>query len=191
MSLILLILFCGNSFAAKSRSIWGGGNSVKKVAADGYTMRQLRKVGVGVGVSGQHGVMGGQLEFNFFPETSFIAGFGMGSNYQTFNFQIKRMLGGSSFMPYATAGFTHWYSATKDSSFSSTEPDFLADKFLSAAERRGAFSENIIYPGIGFQYLQLDGDWAGSSLYAEILLFIDIDDLISAPTGSIGYMYYF
>ena len=163
-----------------------------KIANDGFAMRNLRKVGFGVGSAGSLGLLGAMIELNFTSDMSLMTSFGLASNYQTFGLQVKKILGGKAFMPYFSAGYTRWYTTGDKGAIHKTTPKFFGDKFLNSEERSsGKIAENILYPGFGFQYMQLNGDWAGTSLYAEILLLIDVDDLQSEGTGGLGLIYYF
>ncbi|MEZ4873732.1 MAG: hypothetical protein R2827_16120 [Bdellovibrionales bacterium] len=163
-----------------------------KFAADGISLRQKRKVGVGMTAMGAYGVTGVNLELNFTPKISALTGFGIGDGYQTFNFQIKQNIGGTNFIPYVTAGYTRWYTTSNElRAFKETTPEFLAKKFLSSTERRGRFAEDIIYPSAGVQFVMLNGEWAGFAINAEFLFLVDVDDLVSAPAGALGFSYYF
>lgn len=162
-------------------------------AADGMSFRKQRRFGVGLSTAGALGLVGANLEINFTDQTSFLGGFGLGDSYQSFALQMKHSIGGRWFMPYVGGGYARWYTAgDKNGQLNKTNPSFLADRFLNNEEKSsGEFAENLIYPMAGVQYLQLSGNWAGVSAYAQILMLIDIDDLISAPTGEFGIFYYF
>ncbi|MCB0390231.1 MAG: hypothetical protein KDD58_03015 [Bdellovibrionales bacterium] len=166
--------------------------SESKSTLNSADFKYKRKVGVGISAAGASGLIGANLELNFTPETSFSTSFGLADNFQTFGFSIKKSISGKYFAPYIAGGFTRWYTVTDEGPFTESSPGFLAEKFLSAKEKQeGQFAETLIYPALGIQYLQLDGEWAGSSIYAEVLMLIDIDDFKSAPTGGVGYLYYF
>lgn len=164
-----------------------------KQADSGFDFRKKRKFGVGLSTAGALGLVGANLEIVFTPESSFMGGFGLGDSYQTFALQYKKAIGGRWFVPYVGGGFARWYTAgDKNGSVQDTSPGFLADRFLNDEERRsGEFAENLIYPMAGVQYYQLKGDWAGSSLYAQIMMLFDMDDFVSAATGEFGVFYYF
>ncbi len=189
--IILLLTF------AVATNVWGArfaksSTSYQKIAGTGLKMRELRKVGLGVQAGGALGSYGIGLELNFQPDFSTSVGFGMGSGYQAMNVQFKKYIGGQNFLPFITAGVSRWFTASRaERDFTSSSPEFLADKFLSESEKNGRFSKNIIYPGFGVQYMHLKGPWAGSSVSAEILLLVSIDDFASAAVGSVGYTYYF
>lgn len=165
--------------------------SYQKIASNAYEFRKKRKVGVGVGMAGVHGLLGINFELNFTPETSLITGFGISRGFREYHFAVKRALGGKRFLPYLSAGLTNWSSSLGDS-LNESSPGFFVKRFLSNKEKQsGNFSETIIYPGLGVQYLVLDGEWAGTTFYAELLMMIDIDDFLAEPNGGIGMMYYF
>lgn len=166
--------------------------STYEINSSGHGFRQSRKVGVGFGLAGAYGIAGTHLELNFVPEVGLLVGFGLGSGYQTFNLQLKKVLAGDSFMPYIAGGLARWYSVDESRKRTSTQPHFLADRFLNRSERQsGEFAEVMLYPAVGLQYLQLGGDWSGFSLYAEIQMLVDVDDLVSALNGGVGTTFYF
>jgi hypothetical protein len=164
---------------------------ISKVAKDGWEFRDQRKLGLGMGLGGTLGFAGLQMELNFAPETSFLGGFGIAPRYQSYVFEIKRAIPSKWFMPYAAAGFGQWYTTGKGGPIHSTTPGFLADRFLSDKQKAsGQFSESFIFPSLGVQYLQLNGEWAGFSAYAEVSLLVDLNDLVTAPTGGLGIIFY-
>lgn len=160
---------------------------------DGFEMRMQRRVGVGLSGAGPLGVGGVNLELNLSPDLSFIGGFGGGKGFQSFTMQFKHVFGGGFFMPYFMGGYARWYSVgKKDSMESTTSPAFLGEKFLSDSDKlKGQYSVNLLYPGIGVQFTQHSGPWAGSSVYVEAVMLLDVEDFVAAPTGTIGYLYYF
>ena len=62
--------------------LWGG-SSRTKTAADGLSLREIRKVGFGFKTAGIAGLFGLVIELNFSPEISFSSGWGVGDGYQT------------------------------------------------------------------------------------------------------------
>lgn len=159
---------------------------------NGNDFKNNRKIGAGISLAGVQGLVGANIEINFSSETALITSFGLAEDFNSFGFSIKRSLNGKYFSPYLSGGFTRWYSGKDNGSIKSTTPGFLGNKFLSSKElSTGNFAETLLYPALGIQYLQLDGEWAGSSLFAEVVLLFDIDDFQTAPTGSVGYLYYF
>lgn len=162
-------------------------------AVDGMDFRKTHRAAIGVSGAGPLGMGGVNLELNFVPDVGIVTGFGGGPGYQAFNLEIKKILGGRSMLPYVAGGFARWSSfkqpeqATRESN-----PRFLQTKFLNERQKEaGIFQENLLYPAIGAQYIQLSGPAAGSSVFLEAQMLIDIGDLVAAPAGSIGYLYYF
>ncbi|MCB0364014.1 MAG: hypothetical protein H6624_13355 [Bdellovibrionaceae bacterium] len=162
-------------------------------ASDGLEFRRKRKVGLGLAGAGPWGVMGTHLELNFASDISLQAGVGLGSGFQTFALQLRKFIPGKWFLPYISAGVARWYTTGEgDGAIDGTTPGFLAKRFLSGKEKReGRFSELLVFPSLGMQYLQLSGEWAGSTLYAEFNLLVDVEDFVLGPTGSLGYTYFF
>lgn len=198
LKLLLSILILWNVSLQAQILVGDDGSSVNqtkttKQADDGFDFRKKRKFGVGISTAGALGLLGAGLEIVFTPESSFMGGFGLGDSYQTFALQYKHAIGGRWFVPYVGGGYARWYTAgDKQGEINNTTPGFLADRFLSDEEKRtGEFAENLIYPMAGVQYYQLRGNWAGTSLYAQLVMLIDIDDFVSAPTGEFGLFYYF
>lgn len=166
--------------------------SAVKAAVDTENFKQLRKVGLGMTVAGALGVIGTQLDINFTRDTSFAAGVGLGTGYQSFSFQLKRTIGGKWFAPYFSAGFARWYTARPSPGLEETNPPFLAEQFLTSEEKAsGRFGINMLYPSLGLQYNQLQGSWSGISVFAEVIMLVEMRALVSAPTGGLGLMYYF
>jgi hypothetical protein len=166
---------------------------VYKEASHGLELRSRRRVGVGAVVAGPLGAGGLGLELNVSPRTSVVLGYGGGRPFQSFTFQVKRSLAGRYFIPYLAGGYARWYgNATSAAAFSDTYPAILGERFLAKdAQVSGKFSQDIIYPAFGIQYLQLDGPWAGLSFHLEGVVLVDLLDLVAAPTASLGMLYYF
>ena len=184
----------GIGFAVPARSaiLVEDGTTRGRIAADAFELRRSRKVGVGASFLGPTGVAGIVAEINFTPENSFVGGFGMGSDFQAFHLQVKHVFGGSWLSPYASAGLAHWYTTGEKGQMDHTEPGFLGDRMLSDDQlRRGEFHETLIFPTVGLQYNQLSGDFAGTSVFVEVVGLIDIGSMILVPTGSAGFLYYF
>ncbi|MCB0356162.1 MAG: hypothetical protein KDD40_04100, partial [Bdellovibrionales bacterium] len=161
----------------RGKAIGSNSTSSKVEAINSADFKYKRKVAVGISAAGAQGLAGLTIELNFSPETSFSTSFGLADRYQSFGMAVKHSISGKYFSPYIAGGFARWYTVTDEGPIESSSPGFLAERFLSAQERQeGKFAETLIYPALGIQYLQLDGDWAGSSLYAEVLMLVDIDD---------------
>ncbi|NQY99646.1 MAG: hypothetical protein HRT45_03135 [Bdellovibrionales bacterium] len=167
--------------------------STYQLESRGLAFKDRRKVGVGLSTAGALGFLGANIEINFTPQDSFMGGFGMGDSYQSYALQYKHSIGGSWFVPYVGGGYARWYTVTDDNGrIQETSPGLLADKFLSRRElNTGRFDEHLFYPMAGVQYFQLKGKWAGFSLYAQVMMLLDLDDLVSAPTGEFGAFFYF
>lgn len=178
-----------------------GGKSVRrgelarysKTAPDGLSLRKIRRVGVGMTASGALGLAGAEIELNFTPETSFVGGFGGGPGYQSFTLQYKTILSGRNFLPYFAGGYSRWYSTRESTEFrGGSTPSVLAERFLSVSERaNGRFAVNLIHPTLGVQVIQPSGPWVGTSVFFELIMLTEIENLDMVPTGSLGFMYYF
>lgn len=163
-----------------------------KEAETGTELRKIRRFGVGGQVSGSLGIGGFLMDLNFTPYWSFGIGYGGGTGFQAVHVQAKYVLAGDWLMPYMSFGYARWASSSKNGKVTKTTPALLADKLLSHDEKTsGEYQKNLLYPGFGLQFLQLKGNWAGSSIYGEIIVLMDIESLVAAPTGAIGFLYYF
>ena len=166
--------------------------SAPKTAADGLSLRKIRRVAIGGSVAGPLGLAGVNLDLCFSPEASLFAGYGGGPGYQSFQFGLRRILGGENVMPFAGAGFARWSNSGTGSSMSETVPSFLGESFMTDDQKRtGLVSANLVYGSLGLQWLAPSGPWVGSSVYLEALLLVEATRLRAAPTAALGYLYYF
>lgn len=156
-----------------------------------YELRGLRRVGIGAEFAGASGLMGAVIELNFAPEDSFITGFGGGAGYNSFQMGWHHVFGGEKLTPYAGLGYVRWYNSSNKSA-ENTNPKFLGTKFLSEKEKStGQYSVNFFAPNLGVQYHVLAGDYVGTSVFAEVRLFMSIAHLSPEALGSLGTIYYF
>lgn len=187
--LFLFTLFSLNLYAARIEV----SDDVQKIEAsvDGLDLRAKNRIGFGMSFLGATGTAGVNMEINFHPRWGINAGIGTNSDFQSFFLEYKRILAGESFVPYGVLGFARWQ-GDSNSSIQSTSPGYLAEDFMSTKDRReGKVDENLLYPGVGIQYLQLDGEWKGFSIYTQLSLMFDVLDLKVAPTIGFGSTYYF
>lgn len=194
----VLFIFCVNfSMQAKAKSkideTWGSHlRSETRAFTDIESLKRSKKMGIQTTLSGATGLLGVNLNLNFTSDIEFSLGVGVSRGFRSFNAHIKRSLGGNSFSPYFVGGYSRWYSGVSGDELEHSSPAVLANKFLTARERQtGKFAENIIYPGLGLQYLQLSGELQGVGLFAELLMLVDLDDFITGPTAGLGANYYF
>lgn len=154
-------------------------------------LHRERKMGIGFMAAGATGVAGINMQMNFALDTGFEIGYGTGRDFNAFHFSIKQLLGTGFFAPYYGLGYARW-SGRGQPIGSRSNPGILSEKFLSGEERQsGEFAENLIYPSLGFQVYKMSGDWAGSSIFAELVYLVDLDDFSGGPTGGLGYTYFF
>ncbi len=161
--------------------------------ANAFEMRSRRRVGVGLGTSGQLGLAGALIELNFAAMDSFVAGYGGGPRFNALAFEWKHVLGGRSISPYTTLGYAHWFNSnSKGGTIEKTTPSILGSRFLSSEEKStGVFAKEFIIPSVGLQYNQLVGPSVGTSFFAEVVILMEASDLTPVPTGAIGALYYF
>lgn len=158
----------------------------------GIAVRETRRVGVGVAAAGSLGLGGVLMEFNFTPSLSLLSGYGGSTDFQAFSFEVRHVLTGEVLLPYLSAGYARWANFGSHDRIKETTPGFLAESLMSDADRSGGkISEHLVYPAFGLQYMQLKGDWAGFSVFAQIMMLLDVSDFNSAATGMIGSIYYF
>lgn len=156
-------------------------------------LRSRRRVGLGATTAGATGLLGAFIELNLTPSNSAITAFGGGPGFSAFNFQWKHVFGGESFAPYAGVGYARWYSASgNEGNIHRTTPSVLGARFLTEEQKKsGEFTVDLINPSIGLQYNQLQGDYAGMGLFAEIDFLTKVPDFSPVPTGALGILYYF
>lgn len=192
---LLIVTICAWSqlaWTAVEVDEYGSTRVTAKSAMTGSEMRGTRRAGVGVLTGGLSGIFGVNLEINFTQTFALSGGAGFSSDFQSLFLGGKHVFGGKWIMPYGTYGYARWFNHGGERKVGTTTPGFVAEKFLSQKERdRGIFSENLLFGGLGVQYLQLNGDWAGSSVYVDANILVDIEDLVAAPTLGAGYIYYF
>ncbi len=160
---------------------------------EGEDLRKSRRAGVGFSLMGPAGLAGVQMELNFVSNFGFQIGVGQGGEFQSFTVQVRRYTHGESFWPYLGLGYSRWYTiGNPRGPLTKTSPEILGEKFLSeSALKEGVFSEDLLFPSIGIQYVKMSGRWAGIAAFAEIIILMDLGDLVVAPTGTLGFFYYF
>jgi hypothetical protein len=156
-------------------------------------MKMKRRVGVGLAAAGQLGLGGALIDLNFTPDNSFVIGFGGGPLYSSYSFQAKYSFSGQAINPYLAFGLAHWASTNgSKSEIGKTTPSFLGSRYLNSDEiKSGSFAKTFLIPSAGLQYNQLFGSSVGTSLFAEVFLFMLPENLSPMPTGSLGVLYYF
>ena len=184
------------TFAAVEVNDWGQpvNQSRGRLAVDsGMELRSIKRVGIGANAAGAYGIMGASLELNLTPRWSSLIGFGFSGDFQSFNFQVRRFLGGEALLPYLGFGLAYWSNnGEKEGGIRETNPGFLANQFMSEDQRRrGEIAEALIYPAFGLQYMILQGEWTGLAIHLELDLLLEVSTLEAAPTGSMGMTYYF
>jgi len=189
-----LVLVSSTAFAAKILIRDGQRTTMESPSSsDGISLRKERRVAVGFSAAGPLGVLGGNLELNFNPRWGVMAGYGTGFSYQTWTLQVKRVLAGEFLLPYLAGGLSRWYTTTpgKGPVSKDLQPGYL-ERFLSDTEKQsGEFTQLLVYPAFGLQYIQLNGDYAGLSVFAEVCMLLGLDDFEAAPTATVGMLYYF
>lgn len=156
------------------------------------SVKSFKKMGLGTTFSGAMGLAGANLDLNFSKDFTFSLGLGISHHFHSFNMHIQQTLGGETFLPYVVAGYSRWTSMGQNGSIDSTSPSLLGDKFLNSTEKRtGIFSKDLIYPGIGLEYLNNSGDWSGLAFFGELLLLVDVSELKIATTAGLGVKFYF
>ena len=154
-------------------------------------LHRQKKVGVGLAFGGVAGTVSPNIQMNFALDVGVQIGYGLGKGYRSFFANVKQLLGTGSFAPYYGLGYAKWTGTGKDLTGGST-PSALSEKFLTYTEKKtGEFSENFLYPSLGVQLYKMGGQWAGSSIYIELVYMADMEDFVSAPTGSLGYTRFF
>lgn len=198
MAYICFIVFAfsqGFAVAAPKKidETWGSGIRSEARQFDSISsFKKSNKMGLQTTLAGATGLLGLNLNINFTESFEFSLGFGISRGFHSFNGFVRLPMGGTTVSPYFVTGYSRWAAGGSEDGVQNTSPSILAKKFLSSHERKtGEFAENIIYPGLGVQYLQLSGDFEGCGLFAEVLMLVDLDDFVTGPTAGLGAAYYF
>jgi len=163
-----------------------------KTAENGIELRKMRRMGVGAQAMGSLGVGGILLELALTQNWAFVGGFGGGEGFQAFELEAKYVLTGDWLMPYFALGYANWSSVGKSGPIQKTKPAILAERLLNDDEKaEGQYRKHILFPAFGLQFMQLTGDYAGFSMFAELDMLLDVGNFVAAPTASLGLMYYF
>lgn len=190
--ILLLVLLCvSQAHAERSPTRLSKEWFKSKQADNGDEFRNVRRVGIGSGIGGTHGIAGLNLDLNFTEETTFGLGYGLGSPFKAFSMYVRRYMGSKTFAPYFAGGYTRW---TNDggTAVNSSTPNLLAERFLTEEQKKaGKFQKNFLYPALGIQYNQLNGDWAGISFALELDFLVDVENLVTGTTGGINCTYFF
>lgn len=187
---LALLVSTLRSFAEIEIDQYGSARTVGQASYD--SRPAARRVGLGLMTGGVSGIFGANLEINFTRRTGFVAGGGVSTDFKSLFIGGKHRLAGEDFSLYGSGGYARWFNNGSERQVGKTTPGFLGERFLNQSEReRGIFAENLIYAGLGVQYFKSRGEWAGSSLYAEVIAIVDLDDLTFAPNAGLGYLFYF
>jgi hypothetical protein len=146
-------------------------------------------VGLGLSLGGSLGSYGLNIEINFEDMDGAVAGLGGGEGYNSVNILWKHTFLGDTVAPYTTLGYSRWYNS---SGMGNYQKSTVLEQILTADQKSsGRFSTDFISGALGLQYIHLNGDLAGTSLFAEITLLGEVHRTMIVPTGSIGAAYYF
>ena len=156
--------------------------------ADNLALREARKLGVGLVAGGALGFYGLNIEINFEDINGAVVGVGGGDGFSTVNMAWKHVFLGDTVAPYTTLGYSHWY----NSGGGNYKNSAVLERVLTDTEKTsGKFSADFVSGSLGLQYIQLQGSFAGTSLYAEIVLLGEVGRSMLVPTGAVGAGYYF
>lgn len=155
--------------------------------ADNLKLREARRVGLGTQIGGTAGMLGLLLELNLEDQDGTTVGAGFGDQYGTFTLSWKHSFEGTYFTPYTTLGWSRWYSLGRGVSDS-----HVVEGMLTRSERdEGRYGIDFIAASGGMQYNQLDGDFAGATLFGEVnLMFAPFRGKV-LPTAAVGTSYFF
>lgn len=174
---------------AYSQDMLGENNSNTMSYSSTLKMREELRMGAGVSVGGQLGVVGINGEFNFEDENSVIAGFGIGPGYNSVQLAWKHAFEGDYIAPYFTAGYSRWYNSSNSGD---TNKSSVLDRVLTDDEKKtGKFGTDFLNASFGLQYNQLSGTFFGFSCYAEIVGMYEVKRAQLIPSGAFGTVYYF
>ncbi len=181
----------------ESSSIFSGGHSssssarAKDVYEDLASFKRKKKMGISTTFAGATGLIGVNLDLNIFEDFAISLGGGVSHGFNSYNIHVKQTLGNDAFQPYFAFGYSRWFS-NGGGPVDHTSPSLVVNKFLSeGAKHSGQFAENILYPAIGLQYVNLTGDYQGLGFFGELLMVMDMNNLAVGPTAGVGSIFYF
>ncbi len=197
--LIVLNVFLFSFSAGAKTEVFGGTRSKVSaidlsVAGSAWEYRRTHRVGFGMVAGGSYGIAGGMLELNLSPRWSAGIGVGRGDPFQSVVASVKRFsnLWDSSWLPYFGAHFARWENFGSTEPIQSTAPSFLAESFLSEADRaRGRVRSSLLNPVLGLQYIQLHGDWRGFLIALELGAMVHLTGNGTVPSGAFQFGYVF
>ncbi len=173
------------------RTVHTSSSRRQNIFDDISSFKRKKKMGISMTLAGATGLVGMNLDLNIFEDFAISLGGGLSHGFNAINFHVKQTLGGETFQPYFAFGYSRWYS-NGGGPVNQTSPPIVGNKFLSESQKHsGEFAENIIYPAIGLQYINLKGDYQGLGFFGELLMVMDINNLAVGPTAGIGSIYYF
>lgn len=195
MILMILLLFSAqiNVHAQVEVDAYGSAVSIPRVKTNSKFKLRGQRVAIGAGTGGLLGRLGGSLEVRFTTLTSLTGTWGAAEAYQVAGVGIKRyLISSAQIQGYMKGGYSRWYSDNGKMIEGTTTPAFFGREFLNENERRnGIFSEDILYAGLGIQYVFDVDVAAGSSLYFEANTAFDLDDRLGRTNLGAGYQFYF
>lgn len=154
-----------------------------------WELRDHRKLGAGVGLSGVFGQIGGVADINFDAQNSAQVGFGNGYGYNTFFMAWKNSFESQFLSPYVTIGYSRWYNSDNVDLRGNS---YILDQVLSSTElRNGKIGVDFLLTNVGFQYNQLDSEWIGNSFFLEFNFLYSTSRGHLIPAASVGSIYYF
>jgi hypothetical protein len=163
----------------------------KEAFDDLASFKRKKKMGISTTLAGATGLFGINLDLNIFEDFAISLGGGVSHGFSSYNMHIKQTLGVDAFQPYMVFGYSRWFS-DGGGPVSQTSPGLLVHKFLSEGARQsGQFAENIIYPALGLQYVNLTGEYQGFGVFAEVMVLMDLNNLAVGPSAGTGAIYYF
>lgn len=186
----LCLLSISSSYGATSRFNYDRTDEAREVS----TFWSERKVAVGMQAAGTYGLAGGVIGIHFHPQWSVDLGFGGGSHFQAYGFRIKKMmLLSSALNPYFGFGFHRWHrNNTRPFNADTMSPGFVAQRLMSDEDKRlGVIDAKLANASLGLQYVFTDGSLKGYGIFIEAILLMEVNELISIPTASVGFNYFF
>ncbi|MGZ3774904.1 MAG: hypothetical protein ACXVCY_01085 [Pseudobdellovibrionaceae bacterium] len=153
-------------------------------------MRDDRKVGAGISIGGSTGVAGFNMELNFEDADGVLAGFGTGPGYNAVQIAWKHAFDGDFLAPYTSLGYSRWYNSSGNVG-DLKNSDILSRVLTSSEKKSGQFGADFVNASIGLQYNQLSGDFAGVSVYGELIGMYEVKRSMFLPNGAVGAIYYF
>lgn len=174
----------GDAFQESSQEV-----STLSGFASNFSLRNAKKVGVGVSFGGPTGFFGTLFDLNINKSDSALTGLGFGPGYNNFYMAWKHSFEGFYLTPYTNLGYSHWFGAGKNGN--PRESTMLRQTLNEEELQSGRFDHDFFAGSLGFQYNQLSGATLGLSFFAQFDVLQSWQTQRTLLSAAIGSLFYF